>query len=161
MTLLQLVQTECPNYEADGGCTGTGIAADLGPVPIGRKPRCVLAVGGPCRHFEECVLAGIPGTSNERKASEWQEAADQYEENRREYERRSGEDGVGRGGDRESPGLYAETGSVPYPGGRTPGDQVGTRVVRVSGRGRTQVALGKEIQSRINRSDSEESVTTP
>jgi hypothetical protein len=127
MTLLQFVKEECANYETDGGCRGADIAADGRSIALwSRKPpRCVLADGQSCRYFEECVLAGIPAMRDERKAEQWQQAADEYaadrEREKHEHERKQqlGLDagslvGIGTlrtAGHQEAPGAAITNGS--------------------------------------------------
>jgi len=90
MTPLQLARAECANCEPDGGCLGMDIAPDgrSRPLWLKKPPRCVLADGQPCPYFETAILAGIPMIGNRRKADSWQEAADQYEERKKEHERK-------------------------------------------------------------------------
>ena len=147
MTPLQLANSECANYEPDGGCAGVGIGAKLEPTPIGRKARCSLADNAPCRYFEECVLAGIPILRDETLANEWQEAADIYKERKREHERGLGKGSVERTEHDGTPGLRKETTPADDIGRRTSGGQTTGRLVRLSGRRRAQVARRPEIRS--------------
>lgn len=65
MTPLQFAKAECANYEADGACAGLGIRDDGSPYSFGRKPKCVLSLGQPCRYFEECILPMHTDTSKQ------------------------------------------------------------------------------------------------
>jgi hypothetical protein len=153
MTPPQLAQSECANCLPDGSCLGMGFGDKGNQTPLWSKlpSRCVIADNQPCQYFEECVLAGIPMISNERKASEWQEAEDKYGENKREHERRLGKDDLERGRDHGTPGLHKEAGPASHPGGRPSGDPIGARFLRLSGRGLAQVDRKQEIQSRVSR----------
>ena len=97
MTPLQLARAECANWERDGECLGMDIATDGRTVPLWQKKpaRCRLADGQACAYFETAILAGIPMMGNERKANEWQEAADMYNERKAEHEHGGGLDETG------------------------------------------------------------------
>lgn len=69
MTPLQFAKQECACFEPNGGCSGLRIADDLGTRSFGRKAKCLLADGKPCRYFEECVLPMGIEPSNARNVA--------------------------------------------------------------------------------------------
>jgi len=156
MTSTQLAREECSNFNPDGTCLGMDITDDGSMKPLWNKSprRCVLLDNMPCRFYEECLLAGIPMISSEKKADAWQEAADEYNEKRseNEYEQRHSEDGlVGRGNPTTS-GMHEETPAETDPAGRRyPFCAAGARVIRLPGLRCAQVDRGTQIQSRLTR----------
>jgi len=60
MTLLQIAQNHCANWQTDGSCLGAIIDDDLKIRRCVPKPKCVLAtLGSRCLYFEECVAPNV------------------------------------------------------------------------------------------------------
>ena len=60
MTLLQIAQNHCANWQTDGSCLGAVIDDDLQIRRCVPKPKCVLAtLGSRCLYFEECVAPNV------------------------------------------------------------------------------------------------------
>ena len=142
MTATELVRTECANHLPDGGCLGMDIAPGMSLLPLWRKAmsRCAVAEGRSCGYFETALLAGIPMIEKERKAMDWQQAEEQYNERRHKHERGSGKGSMERRGDHGAVGLYQEAASSPDIGRQSTGHKITARVLRLSGRRRPQLA---------------------
>jgi hypothetical protein len=163
MTPLQLAATECSNREPNGACLGMDITADGRTVPLWPKkqPRCVLADGQPCPYFETALLAGIGMIVNERKASEWQEAADIYNERKQQHDSGPGEGSVERAGNDGTPRLHERATAPAHAGRRPSSGQIGARILRLRVLRREQVAHGSEIRSRCDRNSSRRRANYP
>ncbi|MEI6166973.1 MAG: hypothetical protein WCS52_07240 [bacterium] len=154
MTAVQLAREECSNFNSDTMCLGMNIANDGSMIALWGKPpkRCVILDNMPCRFYEECVLAGIPAISNEKKADAWQEAADEYNQRRKhECDGRNSEGSVERDGNGGSVGGDAQTTAANGPGGRRSCNSGVQGEIRLFGRGHTEMARSKEIGSRLIR----------
>ena len=78
MTPLQLAAEECANYQLDGACLGVMIGDDLSLSGFGPGPRCLVAGGGCCLYFEECVVPMAAMATEPRRAAGLQEAVTEY-----------------------------------------------------------------------------------
>lgn len=136
MTSTQLAREECSNFNPDGTCLGMDINKDGSMKPLWDKSpkRCVILDAMECRFYEECVLAGIPAISSEKKANEWQEAADEYNQ-RRKHEPELGRDDLERIQDADITGVCKETTPAHDLGGRPSGDPTGAGFVHLQGPG--------------------------
>ena len=163
MTPLQLAQAECANHENNGVCLGMDNTAGGRTVPLWPKkmPLCVLAGGQPCSYFETAILAGITMINNERKAMDWQEATDIYNERKHQYDLGSGKGSLERAGNDGTARLHKEAVAAAHAGGRTPGGQIGARILRLSGCGRGQMARSSQIGSRCDRNSSRRPTNYP
>ena len=148
MTPLQLARAKCANWEVNGGCLGMEITPDGRTIPLWLKapPRCVLSDGQPCTYFETAVLAGINAINDERKVNEWQEAADIYAKGNGQNEDGPGKGNMERARNDGAPRLHEVGTAAAHSGMRASGSQIRARCLRLSGRGREQLARGTEDQ---------------
>ena len=151
MTAHELARQECEKYRSDGTCPRDKVEIRDGTTHFAPYPRCNLALGKPCRYFEESLLPWAETTTDKRREMELTEAKYKYEEMKHEYERGLGEIDLERGGNDGTIGVSETATEEAYPRGRTSRDQTGKGMVRLPLQRRAQVSRGKEIGSRISR----------
>ena len=76
-TPLQMANAECPNLN-NGACDGMRFDDKLKFLPGKPQPKCLLAFGERCDHFEECVMPMAGIVSDPAKSKSYLEAVAEY-----------------------------------------------------------------------------------
>jgi hypothetical protein len=135
MTPINLARLECIKFLSDGTCPRDKVETRDGVIHFAPYPRCNLASGKPCKHFEEIVLPILEMTTDKRRERELTEAKEQYKEMKNEYERTAGRHTMERTQNDDIAGLREKTASALDLGGRPSGDPTGAGSLRLQGPG--------------------------